>query len=54
MTNKNVQALIKLGKNFTIDYLVPLYISIRATLIVTWEMLIEFLESRLKDIKLTY
>lgn len=36
MTNQNVQALIKRGKDFTIEYLVPLYISIRATLIVTW------------------
>lgn len=54
MTNQNVKALIKMGRNFTIDYLIPLYINIRATLIVTWEMLIEFLESRLKDFKMSY
>lgn len=54
MTHEKVQALIKMGRNYSVEYLVPLYINIKATLIVTWEMLIEFLESRLKDIKLTY
>lgn len=54
MTNDKVQGLIKMGQNYSVEYLVPLYINIKATLIVTWEILIEFLESRLKDIKLTY
>lgn len=43
ITNKQVQLMLKLGQNLTIDYIVPLYIRIRATVIVTWEMLIEFL-----------
>ena len=54
IVSKRVQALIQAGRNINIEYLVPLYINLKATLIVTKEMFIEFLQSKLNDFKLNY
>jgi hypothetical protein len=43
-------ALLKAGKEFSIPY----YISLKATLLVSKELLMEFLESRFNNMKLSY
>lgn len=54
VTNKTSQALLATGKNYTVQYVVPLYISLKATLLVSKEMMIEFLESFISEAKMTY
>lgn len=43
VNNPQVQKLIEMGRNFSVEYIVPLYISLKATILVTKEMVLEFL-----------
>lgn len=47
-------ALIKKGEEYVHTYILPMYIKLKATLIVTKEILLEMLESGLGDMKMTY
>lgn len=47
-------ALIKKGEVYVYTYIMPLYIKLKATLIVTKEILLEMLETGLGDMKMTY
>ena len=47
-------ALVKKGKEYFYVNIFPLYIKLKATLLVSKEILIEMLENRLDDMKMTY
>jgi len=47
-------ALIKKGEQYAYTYVLPMYIKLRATLIVAKEIMFELLESGLDDMKMTY
>lgn len=48
------QELVEKGKVMSERHLLPLYITLKATLIVSKEMLMETLAQRLGDLKMTY
>lgn len=43
LKNQRIEQLVRLGSEYSAKYVVPMYISLKATLIVAKEMLIEFL-----------
>lgn len=47
-------ALIKQGQVYANTYVLPLYIKLKATLIVSKEILLELLETGLDDMRMTY
>jgi hypothetical protein len=47
-------ALIKQGQVYVNTYVLPLYIKLKATLIVSKEILLELLETGLDDMRMTY
>lgn len=47
-------ALIKKGEEYVQTYILPMYIKLKATLIVSKEILLEMLETGLGDMKMTY
>lgn len=47
-------ALVKKGKEYFYVNVFPLYIKLKAALLVSKEILIEMLENRLDDMKMTY
>jgi hypothetical protein len=47
-------ALIKKGQTYVYTYVLPMYIKLKATILITKEILIELLESGLDDMKMTY
>jgi hypothetical protein len=47
-------ALIKKGEQYANTYLLPMYIRLKATLIISKEIMMELLESSLGDMKMTY
>lgn len=46
--------MVQKGKVYSDQYLLPLYISLKATLIVSKEMIMETVEQRLNTLKMTY
>ena len=47
-------ALIKKGQGYFQTYIFPMYIKLKATLIVTKQIILECLETGLGDMKMTY
>ena len=47
-------ALVKKGQSYAYTYLLPMCIKLKATLIITKEILFELLETGLDDVKMTY
>ncbi len=47
-------ALIKKGQEYVKTYIFPMYIKIKATLIVAKQIFLECLETGLGDMKMTY
>lgn len=47
-------ALIKKGESYVYTYIFPMYIKLKATLIITKEILLELLETSLDDMKMSY
>lgn len=43
VNNPQVQKLIEMGRKFSVEYIVPMHISLKATILVTKEMVLEFL-----------
>jgi hypothetical protein len=46
--------LIKKGQDYVQTYILPMYIKLKATLIVSKEIMMELLESSFTDMKMTY
>jgi hypothetical protein len=46
--------LVHQGQEMVLNYSLPIYITLKATVIVTKEMIFELLENRIQDMKVTY
>merc|ERR1719429_914497 len=46
--------LVQKGKAMVLNYSMPIYITLKATVIVTKEMIFELLENRIQNMKVTY
>ncbi len=54
MNTPQIKALLKTAKFYSIKYIVPIYINLRAVMLVTREMFVEFIDNLLNEMKLTY
>lgn len=51
---KYTMDMVEKGRKMTINYCLPIYITLKATTLVTREMLMEILESRIQNMKVSY
>ena len=54
MSTPQMKALLNVAKFYSIKYIVPIYINLRAVMLVSQEIFVEFLDNLLNGMKLTY